>query len=314
MSAADQATRARRAVPQGARSTGRTAPDHGALAAGLLSAAVVLWIASLRQIDPSGLDDLGIVSILPWTSWAALALLVAGFWLSLAPDLVRSWLPPAFLLGLVLVLHGTPAIAYETLRYSWAWKHVGIVDYIQRHGTIDPNAPYLAANHNWPGFFFVAAWVADFFGLKPLQLASLARFTPVVLNGLYLLVIVEIFRRFTKDWRAVWTACLIFLLGNWVGQDYFSPQGTAYLLYLACIALCVGLLRVVQPGAAEGLIWTLRGFVSRGQPDPPASSAGARALAAIAVLLIAAAIAATHQLTPLVLVAALTGLAVIGWA
>ena len=44
---------------------------------------------------------------------------------------------PGHLLALV---HGTPAVLYGTLRYSWAYKHVGIVDYILRTGTVDPTS------------------------------------------------------------------------------------------------------------------------------------------------------------------------------
>ena len=46
-----------------------------------------------------------------------------------------------------------------------------------------------------------------------------------------------IVRRYTQDPRLIWTALWLFCLGDWVGQDYFSPQACAYFLYLVVIAV-----------------------------------------------------------------------------
>jgi len=37
------------------------------------------------------------------------------------------------ILALIAILHATPSLLYGTLRYSWAWKHVGVVDFFMRH-------------------------------------------------------------------------------------------------------------------------------------------------------------------------------------
>ena len=47
---------------------------------------------------------------------------------------MRRALLAGHVVALVAILHATPSILYGTLRYAWAYKHVGIVDYIQRHG------------------------------------------------------------------------------------------------------------------------------------------------------------------------------------
>ncbi|GAA4954515.1 hypothetical protein GCM10023238_21380 [Streptomyces heliomycini] len=49
----------------------------------------------------------------------------------------------------------------------------------------------------------------------------------------------------------MWTAVWIFQLANWVGQDYFAPQGLAYLLHLTVIAMV--LRHFVRPGSAGRL-------------------------------------------------------------
>ena len=39
-------------------------------------------------------------------------------------------------------------------------------------------------------------------------------------------------RNLRATWRAKWLAAFLFEVGDWVGQDYFSPQSFNYLLYL----------------------------------------------------------------------------------
>ena len=308
-------------------------PTHAAATSGLdpagwndacsrscFALAFILWTASFSQIDTNNLSDFGLISILPWTVWAVLILLAVGFSFSLRGDLVGGKLPIMHLIGLVFVLHATPAIAFGTLRYSWAWKHIGIVDFIQRHGALDPNAPFLAAYHNWPGFFVVSAFLADLFDLRSIELANTARFAPTVFNLLFLWALALLLRRFSLDRRLVWTAAWIFLAGNWVGQDYFAPQAVAYLLYLLMLGLCLGPLRErngstdSSAGRFRRSIASLRSQFSRHSPDPEAPlSPGRQMVAVAAVLLIILAITATHQFTPIVVICALLGLTVIGY-
>jgi hypothetical protein len=286
-----------------------------------LATAATFWAVSLPRIDPAGLDSFGLISVLPWTHWAALASLGIGFSISLSRRLAAGPLPFFFLVGLVLLLHATPAITYETLRHSWAWKHIGIVDYIQRHGSVDPASPYLylAAYHNWPGFFIVSALIANLLGLGPIELAQIARFAPTTFNLLFLCALLPIFRRFSDDPRLVWTAAWIFLASNWVGQDYFSPQGAVFFLYLVMLGFCLGPLQTRRglslPGAGgfARIAGHMFQIVSRGLPAPTPLLGGiGQAACAAAVLLIILAITASHQLTPLVVISALAGLALIG--
>lgn len=279
---------------------------------------LVTWLTGLVAIQPAAMSDLGLISVLPWTIWVAYGLVLAGFSIGLRSNKSGHWLPFCALAVFVLLLHGTPAIAYETLRYSWAWKHIGIVDYIQRHGALDPTATYLAVYHNWPAFFLANAALGKLFDLQPLEWSELARFFPTVLNLLFLCLLPRIFRRFTTDQRLVWLAVAICLAGNWVGQDYFSPQGTAYLLYLGVLALCVGPL-ALSPAAWQSrmpelpsLLTRLAVRASQGVPDPTPASPKVKVTASLVAIAGIALITATHQLTPLLMISALAGLFVIG--
>lgn len=277
-------------------------------AGALLLAGLACWLFGLPAIDPAQLGPLGLIAILPLPIVAAYVLIITGFALSLNASLVTTRWPLLFLVALVLLLHATPAISYETLRYSWAWKHIGVIDYIMRTGHTDPSARYLSAYHNWPAFFAFFAAIGGIFRLDALTIADLARFFPVLLNLAYLATLPHLLGNLTADRRVVWTAAGIFLIGNWVGQDYFSPQGVSFLMYLILLTLLTGPLKqraVAAPVDASGA--PLRGpwlwRVPRQQP---------RAEYLPLALLLIVAITATHQLTPLFVLGALFALFVIG--
>ena len=291
-------------------------PQAGLFDIACLVGALALWIAGLSSIDPSAMTDLGLASVLPATLWAAGGLAILGFGLSLRPAAVDGPLPFVHLAMLVLILHATPAIAYETLRYSWAWKHLGVVDFIQRHGGVDPDARFLSAYHNWPGFFVLSAMAGNLFKLNSVAMADIVRFFPPFLNLVFIGLLPFVYRRLTQDRRVIWTAAAIFVVGNWVGQDYFSPQGSVYACYLAMLALCLGPSAIFPPppiaGAQPSRLDRLRRWATRGEPAIAAYGTGVKLAASAGVLLLILAIVVTHQLMPLLVILALAALALLG--
>ena len=214
---------------------------HNVAGIAVLVAVAALWAAALHSTAPLGsMTDYGLLSVLPATFWTALALLtISFFWTVRQPNSSRL-LIVAHVVLLVLIVHATPALLYGTLRYSWAWKHVGITEYITAHQHVNlhlQSNPELVAYQDWPGFFAFNALLTN--GARLLSPLSYASWFPAVSQMLSLGPLLLIFRHFTKDRRLVWTAVWLFYLGNWVGQDYYSPQAFAYFLYLAVIAVCL---------------------------------------------------------------------------
>lgn len=248
------------------------APATAALAVGL-----ALWAGSLTAIDPRAMSDIGLVSALPLSFFAALLTLTAAFTLlvHLRPD--RSLPLAAALVALIAVLHATPSIAYGTLRYSWAWKHVGIVDYIERHGAVAPGIDYGAVYHNWPGFFALDTLLTEIAGLG--DALGHAIWGPFFFNLLNLGALLFLLSGLTRDRRVVWVGCWLFFVASWVGQDYFSPQAFAFFLYLV-----------------------LLGVVTRWLRD------ASRSWALLIAVLLVAAIVVSHPLTAVMTVLALAGL------
>jgi hypothetical protein len=261
-----------------------------------LAASLGLWGYALAGVQAARVatSGLGLLSVLGVSFWAALAVLIVSYCWAIGHR-AASWpVAGAHLLALVAMLHATPAIMYGTLRYSWAWKHVGVTDYIAHHGVDFHLGGVLGAYQGWPGFFSLNAFLTSGAGLQ--SALSYASWALVAADLLWLGPVILIARAFTTDGRMIWTAALLFELGNWVGQDYFSPQALAYFLYLTVIAV------------------SLRWLASpRCQPEgrPPVSRATRYALLACLLPLMAA-IASSHQLTPFMLITALTLLAATG--
>ncbi|MCB1380891.1 MAG: hypothetical protein KDK89_21365 [Alphaproteobacteria bacterium] len=281
-------------------------------------AATALGASSVTDIDPRRLGDIGLIAIVPANLWIAYGILCCGFVMTLGRGLENSVLPLLFLVTLAFFLHAIPALSYGTLRYSWAWKHIGVVDYILRHGRLGSDEPYLAAYHNWPTLFVLSAGLLRLFNATTASLIEVARFFPFILSLGHIGVLTLLFRRFTRDRRHIWLAIWIFLLGNWIGQDYYSPQGLAFVLYLGVNALCLGPLRLSQQRNSPGLpaFQPLRRLIDWCVTPLPKPHVHRRKLwqplSALLVLLLILAIVTTHQLTPVALVIALAILAMTG--
>jgi hypothetical protein len=253
----------------------------------MLPVAVLLWLFSLRWVRLDRMADLGLISILPVLFWVALGLLALGFALTLRqPALGTPWLV-AYVLVLIAMLHATPTLLYGTLRYAWSWEHVAIIDYLVRHGGTDPSNGSLSPYNKWPGFFALNAAVIRMTGLR--TSLGYAAWAPPVFNALMVAPLVLIFRTMTKDRKVLWGAIWLFSCCQWTGQDYFSPQAYAYVLFLAVIGIVLS-----------------RGKPADGLPPP---SRTANTMWILLLVPIIAAIATSHQLTPLALVITLAVLA-----
>ncbi|MCU1368975.1 MAG: hypothetical protein JWO77_169 [Ilumatobacteraceae bacterium] len=255
-----------------------------------VSIAMVLWVTAVFQIDVAAMEDTGLLSILRPTGLVALAVLLACFCAELASPRPATWRLAAPVVALVAVIHGTPALLYGTLRYSWAWKHLGIIDFIHRHGAVDPTVKSLDVYHNWPGFFAANSAFTDQFGAH--GAAGYARWWPLLANLAVIPALLYVFRglRGGSDKRTSWLAVMMFLVANWIGQDYFSPQSLAFLLYLVVIGI------VLQFTGTE-----LRDTDRVGAARPRRWSVGVALLASATVI-------TSHQVSPVVLLMALVAL------
>lgn len=273
---------------------GRQQPQGRELAVALLFGAVNLWGMSLVYFDRDSLaaiGDLGLSPLLPWTYYASLGLLMVSFALTLRAARPNVLLAGLHVLLLIGVLHATPAILYETPRYPFSYKHIGVASYVQEHGTVDP---MIDAYFNWPGFFALTAFVSETAGVESAY--DMAVWAPVAMNVLLALGVMAVMLSLGARGAGAWLGVWIFLLANWVGQDYFAPQALAYYLHLVMVALYVAVFGIRTPAS------------------PLKLTGRARALLLMLIALCFAAVVAAHQLTPFMTLTAVIALLVLGRA
>ncbi|QUI30967.1 lipopolysaccharide biosynthesis protein [Streptomyces alfalfae] len=300
----------RKAPPEGApgedaSADGGTPPRaprrHVLVMALLLALALTLYWVPVLGMGDADLEDmggLGLISVLPRATLLGAALLIVVFAVLLWMDRPIKGLLLVTLLATVVSLHALPAVIETEPRFATAWQHLGFMEYIDRTGAA---APDLDARWSWPGFFAAAAFVAKACGVS--DMTEVIRWWPTAIQVLYLAPMFLLVRSMRAAWRAKWAGLWIFVLSGWVGQDYFSPQGFTYLLYLAFIAVLLVWFR------APRVLWTKR---RPGELEVEPTGRGERAVLLLILVGIFVASVAAHQLTPFVMLGVLTVLVLVG--
>ncbi|WP_369187351.1 lipopolysaccharide biosynthesis protein [Streptomyces sp. R08] len=266
----------------------------------LVAALLLYWVPALRlgEADLDRMGGLGLISVLPLPTLVGAALLIVVFASLLWLGREHKTLLMITLLATVFSLHALPAVIETEPRFPTAWQHLGFIDYIDRTGSAVPD---LDARWSWPGFFAVAAFVGRACGIT--DWSEVIRWWPTAIQLAYLAPMFLLVRSLRASWRAKWTGIWIFVLSGWVGQDYFSPQGFTFLLYLAFVAILLVWFR------APHVLWT------RMRPGEAEVEPTDRRQQAVLLLVLTGLFAASvpaHQLTPFVMLGVLTVLVLIG--
>jgi hypothetical protein len=251
-------------------------------------AAVALWAVSLRSVDVARMNDLGLVSVLTPMTGIALLLLSISFAMGLTLRPHATAVLVVQVVALIVMLFAVTAIVEPAARFSVSWRHAGIIEVLTRTGQIDPE---IDAYFSWPGFFALGAFLTQAAGLA--SAIDLTPWAPLAFNLMYMPAVLLILRAGTSNPRVIWAGTWIFFVGNWIGQDYFSPQGLAYFLYLLIVGLLLTLFRAA-PQQGRIASW----FRPTDEPDGPRLRPFQRAALMSIVLLLFATTVYSHQLTP----------------
>lgn len=238
------------------------------------------------------MTDLGLVSVLPPLVFASLFGLTISFAVMVTFRTRSTGLVLLHILALIVLLYALPAIVEPAARFSVSWRHAGIIEVLTRTGHIDPA---IDAYFSWPGFFTLGALLTQAAGLS--TALDLAPWAPLAFNLLYLPAILLVLRAGTTNPRVVWVGVWVFFVGNWIGQDYFSPQGFDYFLYL----LTIGILLTWFRTAPQGSGWFASRFRPTDEPPSVALRPFQRAAMMAVIVLIFATTVYSHQLTPFAL-------------
>jgi hypothetical protein len=261
-------------------------------------AALVLWRLSLLHVDVSSLGQYGLPPALPIAWYVALVLAILG---TVAATTVRpssGLIMIGSVVVVAIILYGTVPVLSAQPHYAWVYKHIGVVRYLEAHGKVNPN---IDIYNRWPGFFALAAMFSTVGGnLNPEAYASWAELFFLLLDVLLLMAAVK---SITRDLRIAVGAALFFILSNWVGQTYYSPQAFAFVLGLALITIMFRQLRVTGTSYSRRLARVLERVGRVPQLPVPADSTAKwpRWAVIAAVFGLDAVIVASHQLTPYML-------------
>jgi hypothetical protein len=308
--AADLAASLRTAV-----ALGRVAPARPSLGVRRVApwlpaaAAVAIWKLSLVYLDVSHLGDYGLPSALPPAWYLALAIAVLGAVWAICLRGTSQPLVLFYLAVTALILFATvPAVSGQP-HYAWVYKHIGVVRLFEAHGSANPS---IDIYNRWPGFFALAAVFSTVVGqANPVTYAGWADFVFVILDLLLLMAAVKAVAR---DFRVAAGAGLLFTLTDWVGQTYYSPQAFASVLAFAVLAIALRQLAVQGSGSHRRLAGLLERLGRVPQLPIPAAALERwpRWAALAAVLALDAVVAASHQLTPYMLLVSVALLLALG--
>ena len=231
---------------------------------GVVVAGLVIFLAPLGGVDLARLNGYGLISVLPVMSLLGIAAAVIAFCVGLCLPRAYPVVLGIALAGIVICLDAVTVFTEPEPRFPTAYQIAGFVEYVSRTGHA---APGLDAYFSWPGLFAAVAFLQHVTGNH--DLIPVLRWWPVTVDMACLVPLYLIMRSLRASWRAQWLAAFLFEVGNWVGQDYFSPQSLNYFLYLSLIAILLNWFGLPVPRADSGprAVPAPRGkATSRGKP------------------------------------------------
>ena len=127
-------------------------------------------------------------------------------------------------------------------RFPTAYIHAGFVDFIGRTGETAIN---IDARMGWPGYFALFAFVTKAAGIS--DMTTILQWTPLLSNLLYLLPFVPDPAPGGGHHAGALVRGAAVRAGAVDRQDYFSPQGFTFALYLAFVAILLRWFGRVEP-------------------------------------------------------------------
>ncbi|MCP3913260.1 MAG: hypothetical protein GY713_20210 [Actinomycetia bacterium] len=265
--------------------------------------ALVLWGWSVHHLDVSDIGMIGLAEKLPMLWFVAFGLAVVGAAHAATSPRTTTIRLVVSVIPVLVVVYGTTALTTSTIRYPWAYKHVGVIRLLDETGRLHPD---IDIYNNFSGFFGLFALVRGATGVDPTSYAAWAQ---LVGEAFVLVAVGYLVHRVTRSVRVAYLAAVLYILTNWVGQNYFAAQTLGSFLSLVTLGLIWSWLRQERrprSPAAAGEPWT---------PPRAPTTVDRRLLARrrAAIALVFLGLLMVHPLTPVVVVGAVGAAGVIGW-
>ena len=212
----------------------RSARSRGLFPIGTIAVLVVaigLWWWALKHTPLESTGGLGLVNAFPLVFYVAVGLVVASAIVSLVVTRLSRLAVLANLGVFVVLIFGAPAVLYQEPQYAWTYKHLGVIRFLELHGSADRSVDVY---NNWPGFFAANAWLDHATGIDP---GTYAAWAPVFFDLCLLAGILYALGGLISDPRRRYAAAFVWALGSWVGQDYLSPQAMSIVLSVVMVGI-----------------------------------------------------------------------------
>jgi O-antigen/teichoic acid export membrane protein len=280
----------------------------------LLAGAVAGLIYTQATIDRTKATDIGLAGALSPVYWVGLICAASLFVGATFRQRVAKRTALSAIVIVTAYYHAIMPFATRLPRFFWTTRHSAVVDYITQNGSVNRN---IDIYHNWPAFFGASSIFSSVSGANPLYYA---RWSHLVIMLLCLVALMALVEAFTHDARLQLTTMFLFVVGQWTGQEYFSPQAIAFFLLIALLAVVVRSLsayrdagpvsvlrrRLLEPLSRSASIrpdWAFREFTQ-------ATTTETRVGFAVGLLTYVA-MAFSHQLTPYVAVLMLSAMVIL---
>lgn len=266
----------------------------------LLFVGALLAAVGMARADYLDIDGLGLFSALPPAYFVGVATVLVGLVRAIYRfDHRAAW---AHIIAAITFLHGMPGFVEPHPRFAVAWLHAGFTDQIAESGEL---LPFVDARFSWPGFFSTAALLQRMAGTD--TVLWVVRFSPILINLFAVVAVWNLAKVLKADGRQANLAAAIFVVTNWIGQDYFAPQAIGFLIALV---MTIVLLKCFPANPVDRKFWNR---ILKPVPVTDEGLTGRPAtLVYLGVVATMAALVITHQLSPVLLGLALTLLGMFG--
>lgn len=277
---------------------------------GALLIAAGFWFYSINHVDYREIADFGLVPLLgsSWKTCFAIVLVALGVYAtSTAP---KPWLMATIVGALIAAVYLVPVAVYEVPHYPWNYKHVGVTELLlHNHRALN----FVDIYNRWPSFFAAAGVYTRFGGFS--STLDYVKWAEIYFIGLQATLVAAIALTVDKRIAVAGLSAGFFVLLNWIGQAYFSPQAYSFVLMLAVVLIAFG--QLYDGGNKIGeLLKRVGAFLVRKKQEWPGRSENTdwpQGLAVAVLLAIMFVTAMVHQLTPYVLLMQLTLITLAGF-
>jgi hypothetical protein len=205
----------------------------------LIVAGIALFFINVIVTGPLTVqvtDFLGLTSRLGLFYWVGLGLTLLGVAFAfLSKKRLNDIVYVGLLLTVVLFIFGADVFLESNARNSIPYWFAGNTEYILQHNIVSLTSVDSLDRYNaFPGANFISTFLVSVTGANVLDLI---RYVPLLWGVFFAVLSYILGKALSLEKSASFALALLALSGFWVGQNYFSAQAFAYLIYVSMFIL-----------------------------------------------------------------------------